>query len=196
LLRFMGANHMLTPRYARLLARLAWLKLRLRGRLETDGIAFICPGAKLELGRRGRLTLGRWSWIGAGCRIRVHEGEAVIGAKTVLGEQCTLSAYQRIEIGRECMLADRVMLIDFDHVADDVEQPIRLQGIHKRDVRIGHNVWIGYGACVLRGVTVGDNAIIGTNAVLTRSAPANSIVGGVPASVIRMRAAPSRMSFD
>ena len=41
----------------------------------------------------------------------------------------------------------------------EVDRPIRLQGIYKRDVRVGNNVWIGYGACILRGVTVGDNAI-------------------------------------
>ena len=44
------------------------------------------------------------------------------------------------------------MLIDFDHGVTEVERPIRTQGIYKRDVRVSHNVWIGYGACVLRGV--------------------------------------------
>ena len=81
-----------------------------------------------------------------------------IGAKTVMGQECTRWAYQRVEIGRECIVADRVMLIDFDHGVVEVERPIRLQGIYKRDVRVGHNVWIGYGACVLRGVSVGTTA--------------------------------------
>ena len=72
------------------------------------------------------------------------------------------------------------MLIDFDHGVVEVERPIRLQGIYKRDVRVGHNVWIGYGACILRGVTVGENAIIGTSAVVTRDVPANAVVGGIP----------------
>ena len=75
-----------------------------------------------------------------------------IGAKTVLGQECTISAFQHVSVGRECILADRVMLIDFDHGVVDVELPIRLQGIYKRDVRVGHNVWVGYGACFLRGV--------------------------------------------
>ena len=55
------------------------------------------------------------------------------------------------------------MMIDFDHGTAEVERPIREQGIYKRDVQVGHNVWIGYGACILRGVTVGDNAVIGTS---------------------------------
>jgi acetyltransferase-like isoleucine patch superfamily enzyme len=93
------------------------------------------------------------------------------------------------------VVADRVMLIDFDHGMVEVERPIRLQGIYKRDVEVGNNVWIGYGACVLRGVTVGDNAVIGTNAVVTKAVPANAVVGGVPARLIRMRNAPSQMRF-
>jgi acetyltransferase-like isoleucine patch superfamily enzyme len=62
-------------------------------------------------------------------------------------------------------------------------------------VRVGNNVWIGYGACILRGVTVGDNAIIGTSAVVTKDVPANAVVAGVPARVVRMREAPSQMRW-
>ena len=119
-----------------------------------------------------------------------------IGAKTVLGQECTISAYQHVSIGRECVIADRVMLIDFDHGVVEVERPIRLQGIYKRDVRVGNNVWIGYGACVLRGVTIGDNAIVGTNAVVTRDVPANAVVAGVPARVMRMRDEPRQLRWE
>jgi acetyltransferase-like isoleucine patch superfamily enzyme len=172
------------------------LKLRFRGRLQTDGLCFIAPKVKLEIGPDAVLRLGRWSWLGHGTKIRVHEGFCEIGAKTVLGQECTISAFQHVSIGRECVIADRVMLIDFDHGMVEVDRPIRLQGIYKRDVRVGNNVWIGYGACILRGVTVGDNAVIGTNAVVTRDVPANAVVVGVPARVLRMREAPSRMRFE
>jgi acetyltransferase-like isoleucine patch superfamily enzyme len=196
LLRFMRANNMLNRHYARLLVRLAFLKLRYRSRLQTDGPCFICPGVTLEIGRHATLHIGRWAWIGHGSKIRVHEGEVRIGAKTVMGQECTISAYQHVSIGRECIIADRVMLIDFDHGVVEVERPIRLQGIYKRDVNVGHNVWMGYGACVLRGVEIGDNAIVGTNAVVTREIPADAVVGGVPAQVIRMRAAPRIMRWE
>jgi acetyltransferase-like isoleucine patch superfamily enzyme len=195
LLRFMRRHGMLSPRYARLLLRLAWLKLRYRGRLVTDGIAFVGPGATFEIGPQARVVLGRWSWIGHGCKIRAHEGEVVVGAKTVLGQECTVSAFQHVSIGRECVVADRVMMIDFDHGIVDVERPIRLQGIYKRDLRIGHNCWIGYGACILRGVTIGDNSVVGTSAVVTRDVPANAVVAGVPARVLRMREAPRTLRW-
>jgi acetyltransferase-like isoleucine patch superfamily enzyme len=196
LLRFMRANHMLTGSYARLLARFLLLKLRFRGRLRTDGLCFICPGVRLEIGRDATLRMGRWSWIGHGTKIRVHEGEVSIGSKTVLGQDCTISAYQRVSIGRECIIADRVMLIDFDHGVTEVERPVRLQGIYKRDVSVGHNVWMGFGSCVLRGVRIGDNSVVGTSSVCTRDVPANAVVGGVPARLIRMREAPRSMRFE
>jgi acetyltransferase-like isoleucine patch superfamily enzyme len=196
LARFMRANHMLSRSYLHLLARFLLLKLRHGRRLQTDGICFICPGVQLEIGRDATLRIGRWAWIGHGSKIRVHEGEVGIGAKTVIGQECTISAFQHVSIGRECIVADRVMLIDFDHGAVEVERPIRLQGIYKRDVRVGHNVWIGYGACILRGVTIGDNAIVGTSAVVTKEVPENAVVAGSPARVIRMRDAPRSMRWE
>jgi acetyltransferase-like isoleucine patch superfamily enzyme len=196
LARFMRANHMLSFAYARLLVRFVLLKLRHGKRLQTDGICFICPGVQFEIGRHATLRIGRWAWIGHSSKIRVHEGEVSIGAKTVMGQQCTISAYQHVSIGRECIVADRVMLIDFDHGVVEVERPIRLQGIYKRDVHVGHNVWIGYGACILRGVSIGDNAIIGTSSVVTRDTPANAVVAGSPARTIRMRDAPRSLRWE
>ena len=82
------------------------------------------------------------------------------------------------------------MMIDFDHGIVDVERAIREQGIYKRDVHVGSNVWIGYGACILRGVRVGDNCVIGTSAVVTGDIPDNAVAAGNPARVLRMREAP------
>jgi acetyltransferase-like isoleucine patch superfamily enzyme len=194
-LRFARRNGMLTPKYARLVLRWAWLKLRWRGRLQTDGLCFVGPGVTFEIGRGAILRLGRWCWIGHGTKLRVHEGETSIGAKTVLGQECTISSFQHVAIGRECIVADRVMLIDFDHGVVEVERPVRAQGIYKRDVRIGHNVWVGYGASFLRGAKVGDNAVIGTLSVVTKDVPANAVAGGAPVRVLRMREKPRSMRW-
>jgi acetyltransferase-like isoleucine patch superfamily enzyme len=198
LVRFMRSHGMLNHKYGRLIVRLLRHRFLTRHgrRLALDGLAFIGPKVTFEIGRHASVELGRWSWIGEGTKIRCHEGFISIGAKTVLGQECTLSAFQHISIGRECVIADRVMLIDFDHGIVEVERPIRLQGIYKRDTRVGNNVWIGYGACILRGVTVGDNAIIGTGAVVTKNVPANAVVGGVPARIIRMRKRPRRLRWE
>jgi acetyltransferase-like isoleucine patch superfamily enzyme len=195
LVRWLRAHGMLDHRYARLGLRWLWLKARWRGRLVTDGLCFVAPGVQFELGRDARVVLGRWSWIGHGTKIRAHEGEVVIGAKSVLGQECTISCYQHVSIGRECIVADRVMLIDFDHGIVEIERAIRVQGIYKRDVRVGSNCWIGYGACVLRGVSVGDNAVIGTNTVVTKDVPANAVAAGTPARVLRMREVPRTLRW-
>ena len=198
MLRFLSQNRILTPRYARLFWRYLWRRFLTPAgrRWASEGPFFLGRGLELKIEPRGQIRFGRFVWIGDETKIRCHEGLVEIGAKTVMGQECTISAYQHVRIGEQCVIADRAMFIDFDHGVVEVERPIRLQGIYKRDVEVGNNVWIGYGACVLRGVSVGDNSVIGTNAVVTKDVPANAIVGGAPARIIRMREAPQELRWD
>jgi len=196
-LRFCARNGMLTPKYALLFARYLRRRLFTRAgwRWDTDGPVFFGSGLELQIGPRGRVEFGRFVWLGHGTKIRCHEGAVEIGQKSVLGQDCTISAYRRVRIGEQCVIADRAMFIDFDHGVVEVERPIRKQGIYTRDVEVGSNVWIGYGACVLRGVRVGDNSIVGTNSVVTKDVPANAVVAGIPARIIRMREPPERLRW-
>ena len=198
MLRFLARNRMLTPRYARLLWRYFWRRaLTPAGwRWRSEGPFFLGKGLELKIEPRGQVRFGRFTWVGDGTKIRCHEGLVEIGAKTVMGQECTISAYQHVRIGEQCVIADRAMFIDFDHGVVEVERPVRLQGIYKRDVEVGNNVWVGYGACILRGVSVGDNSVIGTNAVVTKDVPANAVVGGIPARIIRMREAPRELRWQ
>jgi acetyltransferase-like isoleucine patch superfamily enzyme len=197
LARFLVEKRMLTPKYARLLWRYLWHRLLTPAgwRWRTEGMLFLGRRLELQIGRTGQIRFGRFVWIGDGTKIRCHEGVVEVGDKTVFGQECTVSAYQQVRIGQQCVIADRAMFIDFDHGVTEVERPIRRQGIYKRDTVVGSNVWVGYGACVLRGVRVGDNAVIGTNSVVTKDVPANAVVGGVPAEVIRMRESPGELSW-
>jgi acetyltransferase-like isoleucine patch superfamily enzyme len=196
-IRFLASNGMLNPQYGRLLGR--YLRRRFftaaGWRWRTDGLLFLGRALELEIAPGARVDFGRFVWLGDGTKVRCHEGRVEIGAKTVMGQECTISAYQHVRIGEQCVIADRAMFIDFDHGVVEVERPIRQQGIYKRDVVVGSNVWIGYGACILRGVSVGDNAIVGTNSVVTKDVPANAVVAGIPARVIRMREAPKDLRW-
>ena len=196
-IRFFAANGMLKPRYARLLWRYLWRRFLTPAgwRWETDGPVFFGRNLQIQISRRGAVRFGRFTWLGDGTKIRCHEGEVEIGAKTVIGQDCTISAYRHVRIGEQCVIADRAMFIDFDHGVVEVERPIRLQGIYTRPVEVGSNVWIGYGAAVLRGTRVGDNSVLGTYAVITRDVPANAVVAGIPAKVIRMREAPTELRW-
>ncbi|HEX2467776.1 MAG TPA: acyltransferase [Solirubrobacterales bacterium] len=196
-IRFLARKRMLNLRYARLYWRYLWRRFLTPAgwRWQTDGPVFFGKRLGLQIGKRGTIRFGRFTWIGDGAKIRCHEGEVIVGDKTVLGQECTISAYKHVRIGEQCVIADRAMFIDFDHGAAEVERPIRVQGIYKRDVDVGSNVWVGYGACVLRGAQVGDNSILGTNSVVTKDVPANSVVGGVPARILRMREAPRELRW-
>ncbi len=196
-MRFLARNRMLNGRYARLYWRYLWRRIFTRAgwRWQTDGPVFFGRDLEIEIGRSGTVRFGRFVWVGDGTKIRCHEGVVEIGAKTVIGQDCTISAYRLVRIGEQCVIADRAMFIDFDHGVVEVERPIRVQGIYMRDVAVGSNVWVGYGACVLRGVNVGDNAILGTSTVVTRDIPANAVVAGVPARILRMRDAPSSLRW-
>ena len=188
---------MLNARYSPLLWRYLWRRFLTPAgwRWETDGPVFFGKGLQLQIGKRGGIRFGRFCWIGDGTKIRSHEGVVEVGAKTVFGQECTVSSYKHVRIGEQCVIADRAMFIDFDHGVVEVERPIRQQGIYTRPVEIGSNVWIGYGACFLRGVRVGDNSIVGANSVVTKDVAANSVVGGVPARLIRMREAPKELRW-
>jgi acetyltransferase-like isoleucine patch superfamily enzyme len=197
-IRFLSRNGMLNLKYGRLLGR--YLRRRFftaaGRRWRTNGLLFLGRGLEVQIAPGAEVEFGRFVWLGDGTKVRCHEGLVEIGEKTVVGQECTISAYQRVRIGQQCVIADRAMFIDFDHGVVEVERPIRSQGIYKRDVIVGSNVWIGYGACVLRGVSVGDNSIVGTNSVVTKDVPANAVVAGIPARVIRMREAPQGLSWS
>lgn len=199
-LRFMIKNRLFRKRYIASYLRMFTHRVihrRAYGRkIHTDGLCFIGNKVKIEIGPLAHVYLDRWCWVGNRTKLRSHGGFIRIGSKSVLGEEITFSCYEEISIGRECIIADRAMFIDFDHIVEDPEQAIRKQGLYSKPVRVGNNVWIGYGASILRGVTIGDGAVIGTYAVVTKDVPANAIVGGIPARVLRMRDEPERLTWE
>jgi hypothetical protein len=137
--RFLAANGMLNWRYARLLWRYLWRRLLTPAgwRWQTDGPVFFGKDLQLQIAKRGGISFGRFCWIGDGTKIRSHEGTVESGAKTVFGQECTISSYKHVRIGEQCVIADRAMFIDFDHGVVEVERPIRVQGIYTTPVEVG-----------------------------------------------------------
>jgi acetyltransferase-like isoleucine patch superfamily enzyme len=173
-------------------ARFLWFKMR-NPHIVTEGFVFLGPKVEVYARRGyGRLTLGRWVWIGEGNAIRCHEGNLRIGDKVVFGGANTINCYLDIEIGANCLFADWVYVCDFDHRYDDLGMPIRKQGIVKSPVRIGANCWVGEKSTILRGVTVGDGCVIASHALVNRDVPNNSVVGGIPARVLKTRGVDSQ----
>ncbi|HEX5926091.1 MAG TPA: DapH/DapD/GlmU-related protein [Baekduia sp.] len=151
---------------------------RLARAIRDDGIVVEGDDGAIVIGRRvrfdvapgGRVVLGAGVALGDGCRLHVGaEGCVTIGAGTALGERCVLTAHDRITVGARCLLADEVVLVDGNPSFDDVERPLREQGVVSAPITIGDGVRIGPSAAVLPGVTVGTGAAIGAHAVVTQS---------------------------
>lgn len=105
-----------------------------------------------------------------------------VGVSIARGASLHASSQGRIVIGDRCAIAAHVRIVTPTH--DPEVLPISAVGINK-SVTIGDDVWIGTGAIILPGVTVGSGAIIAAGAVVAKDVPADCIVGGVPARVIR-----------
>lgn len=88
-------------------------------------------------------------------------------------------APQLITIGRDCMIAPRAMIL-----THDASFFIHARRYRFAPVNIGDRVFVGYGAIIMPGVTIGENSIVGAGAVVTSDVPRNTVVGGVPASVL------------
>ena len=88
----------------------------------------------------------------------------------------------KITIGNDCLIASHVSINSVTH---NTAALLYRETIIEKPINIGNNVWIGSHAIILPGITIGDNAVIGAGAVVTKDVPANVVVVGVPAKIIR-----------
>ncbi|WP_245748211.1 acyltransferase [Flavobacterium terrigena] len=113
-----------------------------------------------------------------------------IGNNVSFGTDVHIGCIDKVEIGNNCLLASRIYITDHDHGDTSLEAlqlpPEKRKLFSKGPVVIKNNVWIGDGVAILSGVTIGENAIIATNAVVTKDVPANTVVGGIPAKIIKV----------
>jgi acetyltransferase-like isoleucine patch superfamily enzyme len=108
-----------------------------------------------------------------------------IGARTVIGKGSGIVGVDRIEIGADVWTGPNVYITDHDHGYEDVDVPIGLQFGPHAPTRIGDGSWLGAGAVVVGGVTVGRHVVIAAGAVVTSDLPDNCVAVGVPARVVR-----------
>ena len=114
-------------------------------------------------------------------------GKLILGKKSYISSYSTIGANELIHIKENVMIADNVTIRDTDHNHDKIDIAMIDQGITTAPVTIENNVWIGHGVTITKGVTIGKGAIIAAGAVVNKDVPAFTIVGGVPAKIIKSR---------
>lgn len=108
-----------------------------------------------------------------------------IGDRCLIGKGSGIVGHFDITIGNDVWTGHHVYITDQNHGYEDVDRPISQQSQPERPVVIGDGSWLGYGAVVLPGVTIGKHVVIGANSVVTHDIPDYSVAVGSPAQVIK-----------
>ncbi|MBQ7637325.1 MAG: sugar O-acetyltransferase [Clostridia bacterium] len=137
---------------------------------------------------REKMLSGLFAECGAGIRIKPpfhcdYGYRIFLGKNFFANFDCVILDAGKVTIGDNCMLGPGTHIYAITHPEDPSERA-KGAGIPK-DVTIGNNVWIGGHATILPGVTLGDNVIVGAGSVVTKSFPANCVIAGNPARIIR-----------
>lgn len=134
-----------------------------------------------QLGRDVYLCGNAW----LNCEANAARGTTLkIGDRVYLGRFLHINARQSVIIEDDVLISDRVFITDYHHGTKDLDAPIIQQPLTPgRPVCIRRGAWIGEGAAIMPGVTIGIRAVVGANAVVTRDVPDGAVARGVPARI-------------
>lgn len=135
-----------------------------------------------------KIKHGKDTTIGGNCKVN-NPHNIIIGEDTMINDYTMLHASTdgKIIIGSHCMISYYVCLRTLAHNYMDLSIPMKQQGQSERSIVIGNDVWIGYGAIIMPGVTIGDGCVVGAGAVVTRDCEPYGVYVGSPARKIKSR---------
>jgi len=174
---------------AKIMRRTRWLKLIMAG-AKVDYSAQI--HSELLSGNAKGLQCDKNAWFSQGCKILIgshkgKHGQLKIGSYLYMNHYAIVNCHYSITIGEKVMIGPHSYICDFDHdISLGTDTKIKPDGI-ALPVEIQRDVWIGAGAIVLKGVTIGAGAVVGAGSVVTKDVPAKAVVVGNPARILKMR---------
>ena len=134
-----------------------------------------------------RVTIGKFAIVEGTGVLWLLAGGFSIGDDSSVGDYSFVGAAGGVTIGRRVLMGQRVSIHSQNHHFDRTDIPIQAQGVESKGVSIGDDCWIGSGAVILDGVDLGPGCVVAAGAVVTSSFPARSVIGGVPARLLRTR---------
>jgi acetyltransferase-like isoleucine patch superfamily enzyme len=148
--------------------------------------AKISTRAEVQLSPQFRI--GRYSEISSFTKVKSSYGPLKIGCRSFIASGCFVASHRGgLIIGDDCLISPGVTIVASNFNYDRMEIPIWTQGSSSKGIRIGDNVWIGSGTCVMDGADIGSGVIVAAHSVVTGKIPPNAIVKGDPARVVFFR---------
>jgi len=134
------------------------------------------------------MVIGAHAIISRNCVLQAKTGSVKIGARTDIGCNTIITSQTGIFLGDAVLIAGNCYIGGGRYGSDVLDVPFMDQGIYSHGpLSIGEGSWLGAGAIVLDGVTIGKNCIVGAGAVVTKDVPDYCVVAGVPARIIKNR---------
>jgi len=152
--------------------------------IKLDGVGLVATSSIIKV-IKGQLKAGKRVLLSKHTELRSY-GDLKIGDNFCLNSYSRIIAHDKITIGNNVTLAQFVTILDHDHNYEvNLKGELSLKGYKTAPISIGNNVWIADKVTILKGVTIGDNVIIGANSLVIKDVESNSIMGGVPAKLLK-----------
>ena len=168
----------------------AGVRIRYADHIRLGNNVYLDEGAYLHACPSG-IEIGDNSFVMHGSVLHVYNFRDLpdacirIGKESLIGEMNVLRGQGGITIGDRVYTAPLVQMLAVNHIFDDPKRPMVEQGITAEGIVVENDVWIGAGAIITDGVKIGEGAVVAAGAVVTKDVPAHTVVGGVPAKVLK-----------
>lgn len=163
-------------------------------KLRINGARNIYIGPRCKINNISKLSVKQNVYIGSDARFlmvdKYHGGiynpQITIGNGVSIGNRCSFLSASAIYIEDDCLIASDVMITSENHGLNvEDARSYSLTPLEAKEVCIGKGCWLGEKVCIMPGVTLGERTIVAAGAVVTKSFPAYSMIGGIPARLLK-----------
>jgi acetyltransferase-like isoleucine patch superfamily enzyme len=156
-----------------------WVKYY-QGRLQLWSYKLSDRPLAFVIDSEGQINIARGvNFSGSSKLMALYGGRISIGEGTFFNNNCSVNAFEEINIGKNCLFGEQVKIYDHNHKFRQPGQLIRKQGYSKSKITIGDNTWIGSNVVILKGANIGSNVVVGAGCIIDSSISDNSIVKNI-----------------